>query len=66
MQGHLRGEALTCLVTTEYAHSHRPLHVEIDSALNFKVREDEARPLVYAPMMDRNRLGSDPSIIDFF
>jgi hypothetical protein len=66
VQGQLRQAALSCLITTECAHCRRPLHIEIDSALRFRVQEADAQPLVYAPMMDEKRKATEPSIIDFF
>ena len=66
MQGQLRKEHLSFTITTECAHCRRPLHLEIDSALNCRVREDGAQPLVYAPLMDEKLKATQPSIIDFF
>ena len=65
MQGQLRKEQLSFTITTECAHCQQPLHIEIDSELNYRVVEAEARPLVYAPMVDFGQL-DDPSIIDAF
>ncbi len=65
MQGQLRKEKLSFTITTECAHCHRPLHIEIDSELNYRVAENDAQPLVYAPMVDFAKL-DDPSITDAF
>lgn len=65
MQGQLRGESLTVSVATECAHCHRPLHLEIDSALHYRVAEPEAEPLVFAPMVDFEKL-KEPSITHAF
>jgi hypothetical protein len=65
MQGQLRKEQLSFTITTECAHCHRPLHIEIDSELNYRVVEAEARPLIYAPLVDFGKL-DDPGIIDAF
>ena len=65
MQGQLRGEPLTVVVTTQCAHCGQPLHLEIDSALNYRVMDDGAEPLVFVPMVDFAEL-DDPSIIDAF
>ena len=65
MQGQLRGEPLTVVVTTQCAHCAQPLHLEIDSELNYRVKEDGAEPLVFSPMVDFGKL-EDPSIIDAF
>ena len=65
MQGQLRNEHLSFTITTECAHCQRPLHIEIDSELNYRVIEADAQPLVYAPMVNFGEL-DDPSIIDAF
>jgi hypothetical protein len=65
VQGQLRKEKLSFLIETECAHCHAPIHLEIDSNLNYKVFEDGADPLVFTPMVDFARL-EDPSIIDAF
>ncbi len=66
MQGRLRKEALDFSIETECGHCHQPLHIDIDSELNYRVQETEASPLVYSPMMDEKKKASEPSIIDFF
>jgi hypothetical protein len=65
VQGRLRNEKLSFRVETECGHCGEPLHLEIDSDLNYGVLEDGAEPLVYAPMLDMTKL-KDPSIIDGF
>jgi hypothetical protein len=50
VQGHLRKETLAGLLETECAHCHQALHIEIDSELNFRVREPDARPVFFAPL----------------
>ncbi len=65
MQGQLRKEKLSFTIATECAHCHQPLHIEIDSELNYRVAESDAQPLVYAPMVDFAKL-DDPSITDAF
>ena len=65
MQGQLRKEILSFTITTECAHCHQPLHIDIDSELNYRVAEAEAQPLVYAPMVNFDKL-VDPSIIEAF
>ncbi len=65
MQGRLRNESLTFTVTTECAHCGRPIHLEIDSDLHYRVLEQDANPRVFAPMVDFKKL-KDPSIIDAF
>jgi len=41
------------------------MHLEIDSEMNYRVQEEGALPLVYAPLLDVTQL-EDPSIIDGF
>ena len=65
MQGRLRKEKLTFQIETECGHCGEPLHLEIDSDMNYHVVEEGAEPLVYAPLMDVTKL-EDPSIIDAF
>ncbi len=65
MQGLLRNEKLSFQIETECAHCHTPLHIEIDSDLNYQVVEQDAKPVVFTPMVDFARL-KDPSITDAF
>jgi uncharacterized metal-binding protein YceD (DUF177 family) len=65
VQGQLRQEHLSFTITTECAHCRRPLHIEIDTELNYRVIEADAKPLVYAPIVNFGEL-DDPSIIDAF
>jgi hypothetical protein len=65
VQGQLRGEPLTVVVTTQCAHCGQPLHLELDSELKCRVMEGGAEPLVFVPMVDFSEL-QDPSIIDAF
>ncbi len=65
VQGQLRNEDLTFTVDTECGHCGRPLQLEIDSALPYRVRSEGASPLVFAPLVDFKTL-EDPSIIDAF
>ena len=64
VQGRLRGERLTGLVTTECAHCQQPLHIEVDSEMNYRVPEIDAKPLIFAPLVVVRR--GAPSIIDGF
>jgi hypothetical protein len=52
-------------IETECAHCKQPLHLEMDSSLNYSITEDAAEPLVFVPMVDFDKL-DDPSIIDAF
>ena len=65
MQGQLRGEDLSFTIETSCAHCGQPIHIEIDSELNYSVVENGAVPLVHVPMVDLHKL-EDPSIIDAF
>ena len=65
MQGHLRNEQLKVSIQTECAHSGRPISIDIDSELNYAVRDKKATPLIFVPMVDFDRLEA-PSIIDAF
>lgn len=65
MQGLLRKEKLSFQIETECAHCQAPIHIEIDSDLNYQVSEKAAKPVVFIPMVDFARL-KDPSITDAF
>ena len=65
MQGQLRKETLQFTIETECAHCGRPMQIEMDSELNYTVREEGAEPLVFVPRVDFAKL-EDPSIIDAF
>ena len=65
MQGQLRQEKLTVQIDSECGHCHQPLHLEVDSDLNYRVQEADAAPLIFVPMMNLRKL-DEPSIIDAF
>jgi len=65
VQGQLRNEALDFIIATKCSQSGRTLHIEIDSALSYRVQEADAQPMVSVPMVDFGSL-KDPSIIDAF
>jgi hypothetical protein len=65
VQGQLRKENVTVNVLTECAHCARPIHIEIDSELNYTVLEQGADPVVFIPFVNFKKL-KDPSIIDAF
>ena len=52
-------------IATSCAHCGEPIRIEMDSELRYRVREEEADPFVYVPMVDTARI-EDPSIIDAF
>jgi hypothetical protein len=64
VQGHLRNESLAITFQTECAHCARPMQIEIDSQLAYRVAEGDA-PMIFVPMVDFERL-KDPSIIHAF
>ena len=65
MQGRLRGEPLSVAVKTECAHCAQPLHIEIDSKLNYRVEEEDADTRIFMPDLDLAKL-TEPSITDVF
>jgi hypothetical protein len=65
VQGQLRGEDLSFTIETSCAHCGQPIHIEMDSELNYSVVKEGAVPLIYVPMVDFCKL-EDPSIIDAF
>jgi len=56
---------LSVVVGTECAHCSEPMHIEIDSQLDCRVREEGAGPVVFIPQVDFKSLEA-PSIIDSF
>ena len=64
VQGHLRNQSLSVSFRTECAHCARPLAIQIDSELGYRV-QDGADPLVFIPFVDFAKL-KDPSIIHAF
>jgi hypothetical protein len=65
VQGQLRREKLSFLIETECAQCRKPIRIEMDSDLNYKVLDPDASPLVFVPTVDFARL-KYPSIIDGF
>ena len=65
MQGQLRREKLQVNIETECGHCHAPLHLEVDSDLNYRVQQVESAPMLFVPIVDMKKL-DDPSIIDAF
>jgi hypothetical protein len=56
---------LSCVIESECAHCQRPMRIELDSELNYRVVDQDAEPLVYVPMVDAAKI-EGPSIIDGF
>ena len=65
VQGHLRNESITVTFSTECAHCSRPIRIEVDSELGYRVVAEGADPLVFVPLVNFEKL-KDPSIIDAF
>lgn len=49
VQGRLREEHLSVVVSTECAHCGRRMHIEVDSELKCRIGEEGADPLVFQP-----------------
>jgi hypothetical protein len=65
VQGHLRGEPLSCIIETECGHCHLPIRIELDSNLTYRVPMPEAEPLVYMPLVNLAKL-EESNIINRF
>lgn len=65
VQGRLRKGYLTVTVNTECAHCSRPMEMEIDSELDYSVKEEGCKPIVFVPDVDVLKIESD-NIIDGF
>jgi hypothetical protein len=65
VQGRLRKEFVSVTVKTECAHCSRPMELEIDSDLNYRVKEEGCAPIVFVPDVDLLKL-EDPNIINAF
>ena len=71
VQGRLRtvidqnSDSPSVVVETECAHCAKPLHIEIDSEMRYRVEEEGAVPLVSVPIVDFSKL-TEPSIVDVF
>jgi hypothetical protein len=65
VQGQLRNEKLTVHIETECGHCHIQMNLEVNSELNFTVREKNASPMVFIPMMNLKKLDA-PNIIEDF
>jgi hypothetical protein len=69
VQGRLRNAYLTVTISTRCAHSGKPLQIEVDSQLKYRVQPDAARqvaqPMVFLPQVDWEAF-RDPNIIDAY
>jgi hypothetical protein len=52
VQGRLREEPLSAVVRSECAHCGRRMHIEVDSELRCRAREQGAAPLVFEPQIN--------------
>ena len=53
------------LIESTCAQSGQPIQIEIDDQLEYRVRQAEAEPILFIPIVDFETL-DDPSIIDAF
>jgi hypothetical protein len=58
----LREEYLKITVETECAHCGKPIHIDFDSGLKYRVREKDAKPLMFEPQVDWETF-EEPNII---
>ena len=63
MQGRLENRHLEVDVATSCDHCGREIHIHLDSELHYRVREADARPLVFQPHVDWATYNR-PTIID--
>jgi hypothetical protein len=62
VQGRLRKEHLSVAIRTECAHCARPMHIVVDSELEYRVDDEGAEPLVFEPHVDWEAF-AEPNII---
>jgi len=65
VQGQLRNRPLNFSITSQCAHSGRPLRIEIDSALKLHSVSDGADPYIFIPGIDLGNI-EEESIIEVF
>ncbi len=65
VQGQLRYESLAVAFRTECGHCSRPMRIEVDSELKYRVVENEADPLVFVPHVNFAKLKAANIIDDF-
>ena len=65
VQGQLRDEPLSFVIESTCAQSGQPIQIEIDDQLVYRVRQADAAPVIFVPLVDFAKL-DDPSIIDAF
>jgi len=52
VQGQLRNEKISVEIETCCAHCGQDLHLTLDSELKWRIREQDANPLVFEPEID--------------
>ena len=62
VQGRLREEYLTVAIETQCAHCGEAMHIDLDSELKYRVRENDARPLMFEPRVDWDTF-EEPNIL---
>jgi hypothetical protein len=65
VQGRLKKKHLSVTIMTECAHCARPMQIELDSELQYRVKDEGAEPLVFEPLIDWQTF-AEPNIIDAF
>lgn len=65
MQGRLRGEKLRVQTTSECKHCARPLVIEVDDDLAWKVISADAAPVLFEPHMNWGAFGGANIIHDY-
>ncbi len=66
VQGHLRRESLAITLESECGHCARPLRLEIDSELRYRMTPPEAAAaLVFVPLVNFEKLRARSIIDDF-
>ncbi len=65
MQGQLSGESLSFVIRSVCAQSGRPLRIDIDTQLNYRLDDGDRGLRLFVPLVDVATL-NEPSIIDSF
>ena len=65
VQGQLRNEKLSVEIETVCVHCEQPMHLTVNSDLQWSVREQDASPLLFEPEVDLEHF-NDATIIDAY
>jgi len=65
VQGGLRSSEIEVEIETECAHCKERINISLTSDLKFQVKQPQAAPVVFAPVVDFEKLAA-PTIIDDF